>query len=205
MISGSGSNLAALLAAIEADDDFGGRVVVVGSDRADAGGLEHARSRGIPVVAEELDDHPDRATWEATTVARLVDHGPEAVVLAGFMRVVSPAFLAHWPGRVLNVHPSLLPAFPGTDAVGEALRHGVRVTGVTVHLVDEQVDHGPIVAQQAVAVAPGATVAEVHARIQQLEHRLYPACVRALCHGELRVEGRVVHWEGADAPRSVPA
>ena len=170
LVSGSGTNLLALLEAIDEDADFGGRVVVVGSDRADAGGLDHARARGLPTVVERLGDHPDRASWESALVAGLQEHGPEAVVLAGFMRLVSPRFLAAWPERVLNTHPSLLPAFPGAHAVRDALAYGVRVTGATVHLVDEQVDHGPIIAQR----------------------RLYPACVRAMCRGELVVEGRVV-------------
>ncbi len=194
LVSGSGTNLAALLTAIDADPSFGGDVVVVGSDRADAGGLAHARARGIPTVVEVLADHPDRAAWEAALVAGLRRHRPEAVVLAGFMRIVSPAFLAHWPDRVLNTHPSLLPAFPGAHAVRDALEHGVRLTGSTVHLVDEQVDHGPIVAQRAVEVREGETEADLHERIKQVEHELFPACVRALCRGELAVEGRRVRW-----------
>lgn len=194
LVSGSGTNLAALLAAIDADPSFGGEVVVVGSDRADAGGLAHARDRGIPTVVEALGDHPDRASWEAALVAGLRRHGPEAVVLAGFMRIVSPSFLAHWPDRVLNTHPSLLPAFPGAHAVRDAVAHGVRLTGSTVHLVDEQVDHGPIVAQRAVEVRDGETEAVLHDRIKRVEHELYPACVRALCRGELAVEGRRVRW-----------
>ena len=196
LVSGSGTNLAALLEAIESDPAFGGRVVVVGSDRADAGGLEHARRRGIPTVVEQLRDHPDRATWEAALVDGLRAHGPAAVVLAGFMKLVSARFLAAWPDRVLNTHPSLLPAFPGAHAVRDALAYGVKVTGSTVHVVDEQVDHGPIVAQRAVPVAPGETEDEVHERIKAVEHELYPACVRALCRGELTIDGRHVRWSG---------
>lgn len=123
-------------------------------------------------------------------------------MLAGFMKLVSASFLAAWPQRVLNTHPSLLPAFPGAHAVRDALEYGVRVTGSTVHFVDEQVDHGPIVAQEALPIRPGSTELDedwVHERIKRIEHRLYPMCVRALCHGDLRVEGRVVHWEGASA------
>jgi phosphoribosylglycinamide formyltransferase-1 len=114
-------------------------------------------------------------------------------VLAGFMRVLSAAFLARWPDRVVNVHPSLLPAFPGAHAVADALAAGVRVTGVTVHLVDEQVDHGPILAQAAVEVRPDDDAAALHARLQPLEHRLLPACVAALCEGRVDVvRGRAV-------------
>jgi phosphoribosylglycinamide formyltransferase-1 len=192
LLSGSGTNLRALLAAITADPGFGGEVVVVGSDRATAGGLAIAQDAGVPTVVEQLADHPDRPTWEAALVGGLQEHAPDGVVLAGFMKVVSPAFLAAWPGAVLNTHPSLLPAFRGARAVEDAVAHGVRVTGCTVHLVDELLDHGPIVAQRAVPVAAGDDAEAVAERIKQVEHELYPACVRALCRGELRVEGRRV-------------
>jgi phosphoribosylglycinamide formyltransferase 1 len=193
LISGSGTNLQALLDAIAADPTFGGEVVVVGSDRRDAGGLERASNAGIPTVVQELGQHPDRATWEAAFRDELLRHRPEVLVLAGFMRIVSGAFLAAWPDRVLNTHPSLLPAFPGAHAVREALAHGVKVTGSTVHLVDEQVDHGPIIAQEPVLVRPDDDEASLHERIKAVEHRLLPACVRALCQGDLAVDGRHVH------------
>lgn len=192
LVSGSGTNLAALLAAIDADPTFGGEVVVVGSDRDDAGGLAIARDAGVPTVVQRLGDHPDREGWEAALVADLRQHEPEAVVLAGFMKIVSPAFLAQWPQRVLNTHPSLLPAFPGGHAVRDALAYGVRLTGCTVHVVDEQVDHGPIIAQQAVEVRDDDTVDDVVQRIKAVEHTLYPWAVRALCRGELQVDGRHV-------------
>ena len=192
LVSGAGTNLAALLAAIDADPTFGGEVVVVGSDRADAGGLAIARDAGVSSVVQQLGDHPDRQAWEAALVADLQAHTPDAVVLAGFMKIVSPAFLAHWPQRVLNTHPSLLPAFPGGHAVQDALAYGVRLTGCTVHVVDEQVDHGPIIAQQAVEVRDDDTGDDVVERIKAVEHTLYPWAVRALCRGELRVDGRHV-------------
>ena len=194
LVSGSGTNLAALLRGIAEDSTFGGRVVVVGSDRAGAGGLRLAREADVETVVEELDDHPTRPAWETALVDRLRAHRPDAVVLAGFMRIVSGRFLEHWPHRVLNTHPSLLPAFPGAHAVRDALDHGVKVTGSTVHLVDEQVDHGPIIAQEAVPVHPDDDEDRLHERIKAVEHRLYPACVRALCRGELEVVGRQVHW-----------
>ena len=194
LVSGSGTNLAALLRAIARDSAFGGEVVVVGSDRGDAGGLRLAAEAGVPSVVEELGDHADRAAWEAALVAGLQRHQPEAVVLAGFMKIVSGEFLRHWPHRVVNTHPSLLPAFPGAHAVREALDHGVKVTGSTVHLVDELVDHGPIIAQEAVPVHPEDDEDRLHERIKEVEHRLFPACVRALCRGELEVVGRQVHW-----------
>jgi len=166
--------------------------VVVGSDRADAGGLGVARDAGVPTVVQQLGDHPDRGAWEAALVADLQAHAPDAVVLAGFMKIVSPAFLAQWPQRVLNTHPSLLPAFPGGHAVQDALAYGVRLTGCTVHVVDEQVDHGPIIAQQAVEVRDDDTADDVVQRIKAVEHALYPWAVRALCRDELRVDGRHV-------------
>lgn len=196
LVSGSGTNLQALLDAIATDDDFAAEVVVVGSDVADAGGLERARVAGIKSFAEPLADHPDRATWEAALRADLEAHDIEVVVLAGFMRILSAAFLAGWPGRVINTHPSLLPAFRGAHAVKEALAYGVKVTGSTVHLVDEQVDHGPIIAQQAVAVHPSDTEAALHERIKVVEHRLLPQAVKALCAGRIHVEGRHVHDVG---------
>lgn len=194
LASGGGSNLAALLEAIDADPAFGGEVVVVGSDRADAGALERASGRKIATVVEVLERGADRAAWEARLTAGLLAHEPDLVVLAGFMKILSGRFLAHWPDRVVNTHPSLLPAFRGAHAVAEALDYGVAVTGCTVHLVDEEVDHGPILAQEAVPVRSGDTEEHLHERIKAVEHRLLPACVAALCHDRVRIEGRRVHW-----------
>ena len=188
LVSGSGTNLQALLEA----DELGAEIVVVGSDRFDAYGLERARQAGVPTVCQELDAHPDRPTWEQALVADLQEHDPDAVVLAGFMRLVSPAFLRTWSGRVLNTHPSLLPSFKGAHAVRDALAYGVKVTGSTVHFVDEQMDHGPIIAQQPVEVAPGDTEDSLHERIKAVEHELLPQCVRLLSAGRLEVEGRHV-------------
>lgn len=192
LVSGSGTNLQALLDAIAADADYGGDIVVVGSDRPDAGGLDRARRAGIPAVSAALADHPDRAAWEDALVAALQDHQPDAVVLAGFMRILSGAFLRHWPGRVINTHPSILPAFRGAHAVREALDWGVKVTGCTVHLVDEQVDHGPIVAQRPVEVREDDDEDSLHDRIKAVEHELLPACVKLLCQGRLHLDGRRV-------------
>ena len=192
LVSGSGTNLQALLEAIAADPGFGGEVVVVGADRPEAGGLARAEEAGVATVVETLPAHPDRPSWEAALRARLEEHRPDAVVLAGFMRIVSGAFLGGWPDRVINTHPSLLPAFRGAHAVRDALAHGVKVTGSTVHLVDEQVDHGPIVAQHAVEVREDDDEDTLHARIKAVEHELLPACVKLLCHDRLRVDGRHV-------------
>lgn len=192
LVSGSGTNLQALLDAIEDDPDFGGQIVVVGSDRAGAGGLDRARAAGLPTATVAVADHPDRATWEAALVEALQVHRPDAVVLAGFMRILTGAFLGQWPGRVINTHPSILPAFRGAHAVPEALEWGVKLTGCTVHLVDEQVDHGPIVAQQPVEVRDTDDEDSLHARIKAVEHELLPACVKLLCHGRLSLDGRRV-------------
>jgi phosphoribosylglycinamide formyltransferase 1 len=192
LVSGSGSNLQALLDHLAAQDDPAGEVVVVGSDRADAGGLERARAAGLATVTRPYVAGGDRDAWEARLRADLAAHDVEVVVLAGFMRILSEAFLHGWPDAVINVHPSLLPAFRGAHAVRDALAEGVKLTGATVHLVDEKVDHGPIIAQQAVPVLPGDDEAALHRRIQAVEHELLPRCVDWLCAGRLVVEGRSV-------------
>ena len=204
LVSGSGTNLQAIIDAVASDPSFGGEIVVVGSDRADARGLVRAREVGIPTVAVELGDHEDRAAWEDELVRRLGEHAPDAVVLAGFMRVLSGAFLRHWPDRVLNTHPSLLPAFRGAHAVREALEYGVKVTGSTVHFVDEQVDHGPIVAQRAVAILEDDDEDTLHERIKSVEHELFPHCVKLLCQGRLRLDGRHVRVLSADTVGGAP-
>ncbi len=192
LVSGSGTNLQTLLEAIHADPDFGGEVVVVGSDQPSCLGLERAARAGIPTAATALDDHPDRAVWEEHLTAQVAEHAPELIVLAGFMRILSGSFLGRWPDRVVNIHPSLLPAFPGAHAVRDALAYGVKVTGSTVHIVDEAVDHGPIVAQRAVAVAEGDDEQRLHARLKEIEHVLLPAAVKLLCHDRVALDGRRV-------------
>jgi phosphoribosylglycinamide formyltransferase-1 len=184
LASGSGTNLQALLDAA----DLGGEVVAVVSDRPGARALDRARDRGLPATTVVLGS--DRPAWEAELVREVVRHDPDLVVLAGFMRILSAAFVNRWP--VINVHPSLLPAFPGAHAIDDALAWGVKVVGVTVHFVDEQVDHGPIVAQEAVRVRDDDTPASLHARVQAVEHRLLPDAVRAFCAGQLKTEGRHV-------------
>ena len=187
LASGSGTNLQALLDA----PDLGGDVVGVLSDRPGAVALERAAARGVHTAAVPLDG--DRAGWEATLADRVAALQPDLVVLAGFMRVLSGAFVHRWP--VVNIHPSLLPAFPGANAVEDALAWGVKVTGVTVHFVDELVDHGPIVAQEAVAVHPGDTAASLHVRLQKVEHQLLPDVVRDWCAGRLIRDGRHVRTQ----------
>jgi phosphoribosylglycinamide formyltransferase 1 len=184
LASGSGTNLQALLDAA----DLGGDIVAVVSDKAGARALDRARERGVAAAAVVMG--ADRQAWEAELTEEVARYDPDLVILAGFMRILSGSFVNRWP--VVNVHPSLLPAFPGARAIDEALAWGVKVVGVTVHFVDEEVDHGPIVAQEAVAVRDDDTVASLHARVQAVEHRLLPDVVRAFCDGQLKIEGRHV-------------
>ena len=189
LASGAGSNLQALL-----DDGFiGQRIALVVSDKPKAGALERARSRGIRAVALLPSHYGTRAEYDHALATLLEDEAIEYVLLAGFMRILGPPVIRAFSERILNVHPSLLPAFPGAHAPRDALEWGAKVSGVTIHLVDEEVDHGPIVLQEAVDVEPGDTEETLHGRIQQVEHRLYPLAARLLVEGRLKVEDRRVH------------
>lgn len=194
LVSGSGTNLQALLDAC-ADPDFPARVAVVLSNRPGALALERARAAGVPTEVHLQREHPDRATYDRALVASLEAHGVEWVCLAGYMRLVTPAFLRAFPNRVLNIHPALLPAFPGLHAQEQAHAHGVRIAGATVHLVDEGTDTGPIVVQGAVPVLPDDTLPDLTARILRMEHRLYPLALRWAAEGRVRVEGRHVRLD----------
>jgi phosphoribosylglycinamide formyltransferase-1 len=188
LVSGSGTNLQALLDA----PGVRSRVALVVSDRAEAGALAIARAAGIPVAVVPFEDHPDRESFSLAVADAVEASGAKGVVLAGFMRVLSPVFIDRFPGRVLNIHPSLLPSFPGSRAVESALAHGVKVTGVTVHFVDEQVDHGPIIAQEAVRVEEDDSAETLHLRIKEVEHRLYPPIVQAFVDGDVVLGGTIV-------------
>lgn len=170
LLSGTGSLCAALLAATD-DPAYPAEVVVVGSDRA-AEGLAHARRRGLPTFTCGVADHPDRAAWDRTLTAELRAFEPDLVVSAGFMKLVGPAMLGAFGGRLINTHPALLPAFPGAHAVRDALAAGVAVTGATVHVVDAGIDTGPVLAQRQVAVLPGDDEARLHERIKTVEREL---------------------------------
>ena len=172
LVSGTGTNLQALL-------DAGLPVVAVASNRRDAPAL--ARAGALPTGAFELADYSDREQRDAAMADWLRDNGAGLVVLAGYMHLLTPAFLDRFPNRVVNVHPSLLPQFPGAHAVEEQLKAGVRESGATVHLVDEGVDSGPVLAQERIAVRPNDTPETLHARIKELEHRLLPRVVEELC------------------------
>ena len=194
LASGSGSNLQALLDASRTDPGFGARIVVVISDRPGVAALGRAADAGVPAEVVSWGDFNEREEFSMAVCEAAQRHGAEALLLAGFMRILSPEAIDRFPNRIINIHPALLPAFPGAHAVPAALAHGVKVSGVTVHFVDAEVDHGPIIAQRAVAVEPGDTEETLHARIQREEHRLFPEVVKAFAAGRLRVEGRHVIW-----------
>ena len=191
LASGRGSNLQALLDA-GSRADYPARVVVVVSDREDARALARARAAGVSSLFVNPKDHGDRTAYDAVLTKTLEHHEVGLVCLAGFMRILSPAFVRAWQGRLMNIHPSLLPAFPGLHAQRQALDHGVRITGATVHFVDEGVDTGPIVLQAAVPVEATDTEETLAARILIEEHRIYPEAVRLFAEGRLHVTGRQV-------------
>jgi phosphoribosylglycinamide formyltransferase 1 len=203
LLSGRGSNFLALQGAI-ARGELPAEIALVASDRPEAPGLARARKLGLPALALPPREAPDRAAHEARLGEALAAAGAEWVCLAGYMRVLSPAFLGAWRHRVLNIHPSLLPAFPGRDAQRQALEHGVKVSGCTVHLVDEGVDSGPIVVQRAVPVLEGDTVESLAARILEQEHRAYPEALRRLLLEPWRVEGRRVVFGPLAGPEIPP-
>jgi len=194
LLSGRGSNLQALIDAARRGE-LGGEIALVVSNVETARGLERARAAGIPAVFR---DHrgKKREAYDAEIVEILHAHQVDLVCLAGFMRLLSPVFVRAFPGRIVNVHPALLPAFPGLDAQRQAFEHGVKVSGATVHLVDEVLDSGPIVAQEAVSVLSSDTPESLAARILEAEHRIYPRAVRLLREGRCRVEARRVIVEG---------
>ena len=191
LASGRGSNLQAILAAC-ARPGFPAHVTVVISDREQAAALEGARAAGVEALWVNPKDFGDREAFDLALVHELQRRAVGLVCHAGFMRILSPVYVRAFAGRALNVHPSLLPAFPGLRAQRQALDHGVRVTGATVHFIDEGVDTGPIVLQAAVPVEPGDTEETLAARILGQEHRLYPEAIRLFAEGRLRIEGRRV-------------
>ena len=196
LASGRGSNLQAIIDATR-EPGFPARVAVVAGDRERAPALERARAAGVPALFLDPKAFSDRAAYDAALGTALEAHGIGLVCLAGFMRILSPAFIRRFAGRILNVHPSLLPAFPGLHPQRQALAHGVRVAGATVHFVDEGVDTGPIVLQASVPVLAGDTEESLAARILVEEHRLYPAAIRLFAEGRLRIAGRHVVVEEA--------
>ena len=192
LISGRGSNMRALL-------DAGLPVGAVISNRADAEGLKLASARGVATGVVEHRAHATREAFDAALAEQIERHRPRLVALAGFMRILTPGFVARFRERMLNIHPSLLPAFPGLDTHERALAAGVKVHGCTVHFVTAELDHGPIVAQAAVPVRSGDAAAALAARVLELEHVIYPRAVRWFLEGRLALADGVVRVQGDDA------
>ncbi|MGW4460236.1 phosphoribosylglycinamide formyltransferase [Streptomyces albidoflavus] len=197
LVSGSGTNLQALLDAIAAEGAgaYGAEVVAVGADRDAIAGLERAERAGIPSFVCRVKDHPDRAAWDRALTEAVAAYEPDLVVSAGFMKILGKEFLARFGGRVVNTHPALLPSFPGAHGVRDALAYGVKVTGCTVHLVDDGVDTGPIIAQGVVEVVEDDSAegeAALHERIKDVERTLLVEVVGRLARNGHRIEGRKV-------------
>lgn len=191
LASGSGSNLAALIAAAK-DPAYPAEIALVVSDKKCAFALERAREADIPAVWVGRKGHASRSAYDQALVDVLAAHEVEWVALAGFMRLVTTTFLDAFPNRVVNIHPSLLPAFPGLDAQGQAFAYGVKVTGATVHFVDAGTDTGPVIEQRSVPVYASDTEDELKARILSIEHEIYPTALAAVVGGELVLQGRKV-------------
>jgi phosphoribosylglycinamide formyltransferase-1 len=197
LISGRGSNMAALIEAATAED-FPAEIAVVISNRPDAGGLEKARASGIAAVTIESKSFgKDRAAFEAVLQSTLVEYRIDLICLGGFMRLFTADFVQRWYGRMLNIHPSLLPAFPGLDPHAQALSAGVKISGATVHFVIPETDAGPILMQGAVTVHDDDTPDTLSARILEIEHRIYPDALRLVASGRVRLEGAVCKLEGS--------
>lgn len=193
LVSGSGTNLQALIDAA-VDPGFGARIVAVGADRTSIGGLERADRAGIPTFVVAPSDHPDRAAWDAALAAEVAAFEPDLVVLAGFMRLVGPAFLQRFEGRTVNTHPALSPAFPGMHGPRDALEYGVRITGATLFVVDAGVDTGVIVDQVAVRVEDDDTALTLHERIKTHERRMLVDTVGRMAREGFHIRDRRVYF-----------
>ena len=202
LISGRGSNMEAMLSA-----RLPVVIAAVISNRPDAQGLVTARNAGIPTAVVNHKDHATRELFDAALAEVIDGFSPDLVVLAGFMRILTPGFVAHYEGRLLNIHPSLLPAYPGLHTHQRALDDGIRIHGCTVHFVTADLDHGPVVVQAAVPVLPGDSESSLAARVLAEEHRIYPQTVRWFAEGRLHLRGGRVEVDGADFSGSlrVPA
>ncbi len=186
LASGAGTNLQALLDRVHGRDGI--EVAAVASDKRDARALQRAQAAGVPSAVFAREDYPDRAQRDEAIADWLRERGVELVVLAGYMQLLSPAFLGAFPGRVINVHPALLPAFPGLNAIEQALAYGVKVFGVTVHFVDDGVDTGAIILQRAVELPDARDPDEVHRRLRPIEHELLPEAVRLIARRAVRID-----------------
>ena len=199
LVSGEGSNLQAILDTLHGREGI--EVVCVAASRAGARALERAERAGVPTRVFAAADHPDRVARDEALGEWVGSHGVDLVVLAGFMELLSPAFIRRFAGRIVNVHPSLLPAFPGLCAIEQALRYGVKVTGVTVHFVDEGVDSGPIILQEVLALPYPRPIEAIAESLHEIEHRLLPRAIRLIARGAVRIDpsdARLVTIEEAD-------
>jgi len=194
--SGSGSNFEAVVSAVAGDAASPYEVSLLVCDKPGAAAIARAERLGVPVYAVRPKSYPSREAYEADLVRELRARGIDFVVLAGYMRLVTATLLDAYPNRILNIHPSLLPAFPGLHAVEQALEYGAKVAGVTVHFVDDGMDSGAIIAQEAIAVRDDDTAETLFPRVQVVEHRLYPAVVRAFAEDRVHLDGRRVTVEG---------
>ncbi|GHU04321.1 phosphoribosylglycinamide formyltransferase [Alphaproteobacteria bacterium] len=199
LISGRGSNLQALLDAASAPS-FPARVALVLSNKADAGGLAQAEKAGVETLVLDHRAFPDRTSFDAEMTRALEEKSVSLVCLAGFMRLLSEEFVTRWQGRLINIHPSLLPLFKGLYPHRQALQAGVKLHGCTVHFVTPEIDDGPIIAQAPVPVLEGDDEDSLASRVLLEEHRLYPLAVRLIAEGRTRIEGRTVHIERSAAP-----
>jgi len=202
LASGRGSNLRAICRAID-DGKCEARIVGVVSDKRSTAALEFAEARGIPTGVVPLKKGDDRGQWNAELADQVASLNPELVVLAGFMRILGSPFLERFPGRIINVHPALLPSFPGHNGPKDALEGGVRISGCTVHIVNDGVDTGPIIAQAAVPVLPDDTPETLHARIQVQEHRLLPEVINRIALGEIELNPLKVKVAFANPSKSL--
>jgi phosphoribosylglycinamide formyltransferase-1 len=197
LISGGGTNLQAIIDAIEARK-LDAKIEMVLSNKADAYGLVRAKKHNLPTAVLDHKAFPSREAYDQAAVDLLRARGVELVALAGFMRLLSPVFVKAYSNRIMNIHPALLPSFPGLNVQKKAVEHGVRFSGCTVHFVNEECDEGPIIIQAVVPVFPDDTEASLAARILKQEHQIYPRAIQLYSEGRLRIEGRKVLVEGLD-------
>ncbi len=205
LLSGFGSNFQAIQNKIEAGT-LNARIRLVASNNPEARGLERARAAGLAAWAEPHKNYPDRESFDAALGDALETSGAELIVLAGYMRLLSPAFLKRFKGRVINIHPALLPSFPGVHGAADAVAYGVKISGVTVHFVEEIMDSGPVIIQAAVPCIPGESADELQARIHKQEHRIYPQAIQWLAEGRISLgpDGRMVHLAPGNTELAAP-
>ncbi|MFN2610233.1 MAG: phosphoribosylglycinamide formyltransferase [Actinomycetota bacterium] len=195
LASGAGTTAQALIDASSANRLGGGKVIVLVSDQSEAGALQIARDGGVEALFVDPASYQSRSDYCEAVASELKSRDVQVVCSAGFMKILSPGFVKAFEGNILNNHPSLLPSFPGAHSVADALAWGVKVTGATIHLIDEETDHGPIISQFPVHIEPGDDEASLHERIKVIERVIYPQAVSAFCSGRVKVEGRLVTVE----------